>query len=106
MTAAGGHPLPFGMILRRRSLAGREVVEGRIRDAIQDLVPLLRLDDEAAVELVEYEEGTATLRLRGGCPECRMSVATLMQGIEAHLRMRVPEVRAVRAIAASPEPNG
>ena len=58
----------------------------------------LRLD-EALIELVEFERrtGVAVLRMRGDCPDCAMSVSTLREGIEAHLRMRVPEMREVRA---------
>jgi Fe-S cluster biogenesis protein NfuA len=78
----------------------RPTIEERIGDALAQVAVILRLD-EAVVELVEFEAGTgvAVLRLRGDCPDCDMSVSTLRDGIEAHLRMRVPEVREVRAAA-------
>lgn len=61
---------------------------------------MLRLD-RAVLELVRFEEatGVAVLRLHGDCPDCAMSVSALRDGIEAQLRMRVPEVREVRALA-------
>ncbi len=61
---------------------------------------MLRLD-QAVLELVTFEKrtGVAVLRLHGDCPDCEMSVGTLREGIEAQLRMRVPEVREVRALA-------
>ena len=73
-------------------------VEERIRAAIAELRPMLRLD-AAAVELLDFdhESGVAVLRFAGDCPDCEMSTGMLRQGIEAHLRMHVPEVRAVRA---------
>lgn len=75
-------------------------IEERIGDALAQVSVILRLD-EAVIELVEFERrtGVAVLRLRGDCPDCAMSVSTLRDGIEAHLRMRVPEVREVRAAA-------
>jgi Fe-S cluster biogenesis protein NfuA len=78
----------------------RPTIEERIGEALAQVAVILRLD-EAVVELVEFERGTgvAVLRLRGDCPDCEMSVTTLRDGIEAHLRMRVPEVREVRAAA-------
>jgi Fe-S cluster biogenesis protein NfuA len=86
------------MAALRKSRADREAVEARIRAALDALRPLLRVN-APVVELVEYEEtrGLAVLRVDGHCPGCDMSAASLMEGIEAHLRMRVPEVREVRA---------
>lgn len=61
---------------------------------------MLRLD-RAVIELVSFERstGVAVLRLHGDCPDCEMSVSALRDGIEAQLRMRVPEVREVRSLA-------
>jgi Fe-S cluster biogenesis protein NfuA len=75
-------------------------IEQRIADALAQVAVMLRLN-QAVIELVEFEQrtGVAVLRLRGDCPDCEMSVSTLRAGIEAQLRMRVPEVREVRAVA-------
>jgi Fe-S cluster biogenesis protein NfuA len=74
-------------------------VEERIRGAISRLRPLLRLSDPPTIDLVSFDprSGLAILRLSGGCPDCEMPVAALMQGIAAHLKLRVPEIREVRA---------
>jgi Fe-S cluster biogenesis protein NfuA len=48
------------------------------------------------------DSGLAVLHVAGDCPDCDMSAEMLMQGIEAHLRMRVPEVREVRAAGSHP----
>ena len=50
--------------------------------------------------LVEFDAptGTATLRIEGDCPDCEMSAANMIEGIGAHLRARVPEVKDVRRI--------
>lgn len=46
-------------------------------------------------DLVAVEEGTAYLRLSGGCQGCGMATVTLSQGIEVALRDSVPEITSV-----------
>jgi Fe-S cluster biogenesis protein NfuA len=46
-------------------------------------------------ELVAVEEGTAYLRLSGGCQGCGMASVTLSQGIEVVLKESVPEITKV-----------
>ena len=75
-------------------------VDSRIRETLVDLRPLLHIA-EASIELVEFEieTGTAVLRVEGDCPDCEMSAANMIEGIAAHLRSRVPEVKDVRRVA-------
>lgn len=74
-------------------------VERRIRSALDGMRKLLPAE-MAGVELIEYEpdSGTAVLRLSGDCPHCDLTASDLRQGIEANLRLQVPEIRAVRAV--------
>ena len=74
-------------------------IEERISEALAALRPLLHVES-ARLELVEFEaqDGVAVLRVAGECPDCDLTAVTLRQGIEAQLRMRVPEVREVRAL--------
>jgi Fe/S biogenesis protein NfuA len=46
-------------------------------------------------ELVAVEQGTAYLRLSGGCQGCAMATVTLSQGIEAAITQAVPEITSV-----------
>jgi len=46
-------------------------------------------------ELVGVEQGTAYLRLGGGCQGCGMATVTLSQGIERTILQAVPEVTSV-----------
>jgi Fe/S biogenesis protein NfuA len=46
-------------------------------------------------ELVAVEEGTAFLRLSGGCQGCGMASVTLNQGIEVVIKESVPEITKV-----------
>ena len=73
-----------------------EDVDDRIRESLNELRPMLHISD-ATVELVRFdaENGTAVLRIEGDCPDCEMSAANMIEGIGAHLRARVPEVKDV-----------
>ena len=86
-------------MLRRGGRYSVAAIEARIREAIRELEPLLRIDP-AHIELVRYQAagGVAELRVQGDCPDCDMSVARLMEGIAAHLRLRVPEIQQVRQL--------
>jgi Fe/S biogenesis protein NfuA len=46
-------------------------------------------------ELVAVEQGTAHLRLSGGCQGCAMATVTLSQGIETAIIQAVPEITSV-----------
>jgi Fe-S cluster biogenesis protein NfuA len=74
-------------------------VDSRIRETLVEIRHMLHIA-EANIELVQFEEntGTAVLRVEGDCPDCEMSAANMMEGIAAHLRARVPEVKDVRRI--------
>jgi Fe/S biogenesis protein NfuA len=47
------------------------------------------------VELLDVKDGTAYVRLGGGCQGCGMVDVTLRQGIEALLREEIPEIQQV-----------
>jgi Fe/S biogenesis protein NfuA len=55
-------------------------------------------------ELVAVEDGTAYLRLSGGCQGCGMASVTLSQGIEVALSESVPEV--VRVVDVTDHASG
>lgn len=88
-------------ILRRNKKSAD--IEHRIRDAIAAMRPLLRIQT-VEVELTSFDaaSGVALLRLEGDCPDCDLNAEVLRTGIEAHLRLRVPEINEVRT-TTSPE---
>jgi Fe-S cluster biogenesis protein NfuA len=88
------------MGLLKRGRQNTEVIEARIREAIIGLRPLLGVGP-TGIELVSFEAvtGVAVVRIEGDCPECEMSVAAMLQGIEAHLKLRVPEIREIRPVS-------
>ena len=84
------------MNLRRKSRepAG---IEARISSILAEVEPLLRME-HCTLRLDSYTPGSgvAVIAIAGGCPDCAVSPATFSSAIEAHVRMRVPEVREVR----------
>jgi Fe-S cluster biogenesis protein NfuA len=75
-------------------------IDDRIRSAIDGLRPLLRIKT-MDIELVQFdaESGEAVIRCSGDCPDCDLSAENLTVGIEAHLRLQVPEIRSIRFVA-------
>ena len=84
---------------RTKSTDRADALHGRIRTAVVEMRPLLRLELHE-LDLATFDEasGTATLRIDGDCPDCELSPERLQQGIEAHLRQRIPEIRIVRIV--------
>ena len=95
------------MSVSRRSALRRTDLEARIHAALEALRPLLHIET-LVLEVVEFRPGPGelVLRVEGECRDCDMSAARLMDGIEAHLRMRVPEIRVVRAAEDSNGTDG
>lgn len=67
----------------------------RIEDVLESIRPALHADG-GDVELVDFDdEGFVHLHMLGSCGGCPMSTATLTLGIEAELRLQIPEVEGV-----------
>ena len=77
------------------------------KKALAELRPLVE-HQASRVELVDFTAATGelTLAVEGGCPDCDMPAAALLQGMAVHLRLRVPEVRSVRAADPHTPDNG
>lgn len=88
------------IITSMRSLRSQKSVpriEARISAILVEVEPLLRME-HCRLELVDFssESGVAVLAIAGGCPDCEVSPATFSTAIQAHIMMRVPEVREIR----------
>ena len=69
-----------------------------VTTALNTIRPSLQADG-GDVELVDVtEEGIVKVRLKGACAGCPMSQLTLSQGIEKHLKEKVPGVDKVVAV--------
>ena len=74
-----------------------ETIEKKVQKALDEIRPNVQADG-GDIELVAVEKGVVKVRLTGHCVGCPMSALTLKQGIEAHLKNRVPEVVKVEAV--------
>jgi len=74
-----------------------ETIEKKVQKALDEIRPSLQADG-GDVELVAVEKGVVKVRLQGHCVGCPMSALTLKQGVETHLKKRVPEVVKVEAV--------
>ena len=82
--------------LRRKIAVGEHSVNTRIEGVLGDLAPLLRIEHcRLQVEEFVVSSGHVTIRIEGTCPDCLGSPAMFATAIEAHVRQRVPEVRAI-----------
>lgn len=67
----------------------------RIEEVLEEIRPAL-YSDGGDIELIDFdEEGFVHVNMLGACGGCPMSTATLVLGVEAALRERVPEVEGV-----------
>ncbi len=75
-------------------------IETQIAREIESLAPMLKLESSALrLERFDATEKIVYLEISGDCPDCDMKAATFVDGIEAHLRRRIPGISAVRASA-------
>jgi len=73
-------------------------MESEVRQALEDVRPMLQADG-GDVELVEVtEEGIVRVRLQGACQGCPMAQMTVKNGIEQLLKEKVPGVTEVVAV--------
>ena len=72
-------------------------LEQRVNEVIDSVRPYLQ-GDGGDIDLVSIEDGIVKVRLRGACAGCPMSAMTLKQGVERHIRERVPGIRAVENV--------
>jgi Fe-S cluster biogenesis protein NfuA len=71
----------------------------KVESALAEVRPALQRDG-GDVELVEVtEDSVAKVRLTGACRGCPMAQMTLQMGIERVLKEKIPELKAVEAVA-------
>ncbi len=69
----------------------------KIEEVLDEIRPALQADG-GDVEFIDFNEGIVTVRMKGACGNCPMSMMTLKQGIEARMKARIPEVVSVEQI--------
>ncbi len=74
-----------------------ETLQKKVANALDEIRPNIQADG-GDVQLVAVEKGVVKVRLQGHCVGCPMSALTLKQGIEAHIKQRVPEIAKVESV--------
>ena len=74
-----------------------ETVKEKVQKALDEIRPNIQADG-GDIELVAVEKGVVKVKFQGHCVGCPMSAMTLKQGVEAHLKMRIPEIVKVEAV--------
>jgi Fe-S cluster biogenesis protein NfuA/nitrite reductase/ring-hydroxylating ferredoxin subunit len=80
-------------------------VEARVRTALDSVRPYLG-SHGGDVTLVGIVDGVVRLELTGSCRSCPSSSVTLELAVEDAVRAAAPEIEAIEAVAAQPEPEG
>jgi Fe-S cluster biogenesis protein NfuA len=73
------------------------VMKEKILEVLDEIRPALQADG-GDVEFIDYNDGIVHVRMQGACGSCPMSLMTLKQGIEARMKAKIPEVKAVEQI--------
>ena len=69
----------------------------KVEAALEKIRPGLRADG-GDVELVNVQDGIATVRLTGAWGSCPMSTMTLRMGVERVIKQEVPEIKELVAV--------
>jgi len=93
--------------MRMRGIGGRRgragsAVERNVLMVLEDVPPMLRIEHcRFEIESFSVATGDLVIRFEESCSDCDVSAITFGPAIEAHIKSRVPEIRAVRIVAAA-----
>jgi Fe-S cluster biogenesis protein NfuA len=79
------------------STGERTAMEERIKAVLETIRPALQADG-GDVEFIDFHDGVVTVRMKGACGNCPMSMMTLKQGIERRMKAEIPEVESVESL--------
>ena len=74
-----------------------KTVREQVVQCIEEVRPQLQADG-GDIELVDVENGTAKVKLKGECNGCPMSTITMQWGVENCIKKRVPEIKKVEVV--------
>lgn len=75
-----------------------ELIEQRIREALDDLRPFLAADGGDITLEEVTADGIARVRLHGACCGCAMSPMTMKAGVEEAIKRVAPSIKSVEAV--------
>jgi NFU1 iron-sulfur cluster scaffold homolog, mitochondrial len=75
-----------------------EEIKAKIEEVLKDeIAPALAMDG-GGIELVDFVDGVAQVKLQGACHGCPGAMMTLKNVVEARLKAKVPEVQEVQQV--------
>lgn len=74
-----------------------KTIKEQVSECIEEVRPQLQADG-GDIELVEVENDTAKVRLKGACNSCPMSSMTLQWGVVNCIKKRVPKIKNVEVV--------
>jgi Fe-S cluster biogenesis protein NfuA len=74
-----------------------ESIQQKVQKALDEIRPQIQADG-GDIEFVAIEKQTLKVRLVGHCAGCPMATMTLKQGVETHVKRKVPEITKVEAV--------
>ncbi len=98
---------PFEDILfEGEVVADAERLEGdaliaRVREVLDEVRPMVQ-SDGGDIELLDIQADVVGVRLTGNCIGCPSSQATLRQGIERKLKLRIPQIKGISSPQLQP----
>ncbi len=69
----------------------------KIEAILNDMRPTIQMDG-GDIELVSFKDGVVSVRLKGACITCPLSLYTLKLGIEERLKEQIPDVVEVLSV--------
>jgi Fe-S cluster biogenesis protein NfuA len=69
----------------------------QVEKILNDIRPNLQADG-GDVELIDVQDGTVKVKLKGSCAGCPMSQMTLKMGIERMLKEKIKDVKEVVSV--------
>ncbi len=73
-------------------------LRSRVEHALKNQIAPALLLDGAGIEVLEVENGIASVRLSGVCAGCPATIMTVLTSLEDELRKKVPEVEILEAV--------
>lgn len=73
-------------------------LKARVEHALKNEIAPALLLDGAGIEVLEVENGIASVRLSGVCAGCPATIMTVLTSLEDELRKKVPEVEMLEAV--------
>ncbi len=69
----------------------------QIEEILNEMRPNIQMDG-GDIELVSFKEGVVSVRLKGACVTCPLSLYTLKMGIEERLKEKLSDVVEVLSV--------